>query len=162
MMRLTLTLVAHSNKAVAVGAVLFHVDHFVTRRIAKFTYGTQYRIIYQPFDPEHVKREWRSLLDAAGDKRTLTISKPCYHGFAIHLLLSILLNNLIALQGTRVLEDREIRQPLIYVTRGAPQRQVVSPVIKYTGTLRAPQWMDIEQGSVLSFQHLCEGHSRQE
>jgi hypothetical protein len=68
MMRLTLIPVTHSNKAVAVGAVLFHVDHFVTRRIAKFTYGTRSRIIYQPFDPEHVKREWRSLLDAAGDK----------------------------------------------------------------------------------------------
>jgi hypothetical protein len=93
---------------------------------------------------------------------SLNISKPCYHGFAIHPLLSVLLNNLIALQGTRVLEDREIRRPLIYVTGGAPQRQVVSSVIKYTGTLSIPQWMDIEQGSVLGFQHLCEGHSRQE
>jgi hypothetical protein len=68
-MWLILTLVTGSNKAVAVGAVSFHVDHFVTGRIAKFTYGTSGGILYQPFNPEHVKREKKAYLNAAGDKR---------------------------------------------------------------------------------------------
>lgn len=69
MMWPALTPATHSNKAVAVGAVSFYVDHFVTGRISKFTYGIPYGIVYQPSDPEHVKRERKSYLDAAGDKR---------------------------------------------------------------------------------------------
>jgi hypothetical protein len=69
MTRLSLTSVTGSNKAVAVGAVSFHVDHFVTGRIAKFTYGAPSSILYQAFNPEHVRREQKSYLDAAGDKR---------------------------------------------------------------------------------------------
>ena len=61
--------VTSSNKAVAVGAVSFHVDHFVTGRIAKFTYGTSSRTLYRPSNPEHVKREKKAYMDAAGDKR---------------------------------------------------------------------------------------------
>ena len=63
-----LTPVTHSNKAVAVGAVSFYVDHFVTGRISKFTYGTHHSILYQPSDPEHVRREHKSFFDPAGDK----------------------------------------------------------------------------------------------
>jgi hypothetical protein len=65
--------------------------------------------------------------------------------------------NLIALQGERVLEDREVRQPFVYVTEGAPQRQAVQSVIKYTGTLSIPEWMDIEQGSVFDFSSFARG-----
>ena len=64
-----LTLVMHSNKAVAVGAVSSYVDHFVTGRIAKFTYGAPSSARYRRFDPEHVKREHKSYLDPAGDKQ---------------------------------------------------------------------------------------------
>ena len=38
----TLTLVMHRNKAVAACMVLYCVEHFATRRISKFTYGTPY------------------------------------------------------------------------------------------------------------------------
>ena len=63
-----LTLVPCSDKAVAVGAVSFYVDYFVTGRIAKFTYGVSCNALYRPFDPEHVKREDKSWLDAVGQK----------------------------------------------------------------------------------------------
>ena len=65
----TLTFFTHRNKAVAVGAVSYYVDHFVTGRISKFTYGTPWEVVYQPLDPEHVKREHKSYVDPLGDKR---------------------------------------------------------------------------------------------
>ena len=65
----TLILFTHSNKAVAVGAVSFYVDHFVTGRIAKFTFGVPSHVRYRPFDPEHVRREHKLSLDPTGDKR---------------------------------------------------------------------------------------------
>jgi hypothetical protein len=69
MVWLTLTPVTDRNKAVAVGAVSFHVNHFVTGRIAKFTYGAHSHVAYQSFNPEHVNREWKSYIDLAGNKR---------------------------------------------------------------------------------------------
>jgi hypothetical protein len=64
----TLTPATHSNKAVAVGAVSYYLDHFVTGRISKFTYGAACCITYQPSNPEHVRRGHKSYLDAAGEK----------------------------------------------------------------------------------------------
>jgi len=58
----------HSDKAVAVGAISFYVDHFVTGRISIFTYGIPCAVVYEPFDPEHVKREHKSYIDIEGDK----------------------------------------------------------------------------------------------
>ena len=69
MVWLTLTPVTDRNKAVAVGAVSFHVNHFVTGRIAKFTYGVPSHVAYQSFNPEHVNRERKSFLDCAESKR---------------------------------------------------------------------------------------------
>lgn len=57
-----------SNKAVAVGAISFYLDHSVTGRIAKFTIGLPYNVYYRSEDPEHVKREHKTYLDAAGVK----------------------------------------------------------------------------------------------
>lgn len=66
--RSTLTLVPHSDKAVAVGAILFYVGHFGTGRISKFTYGVLYDVTYQPHNPEHVKRKHVSYLGPSGDR----------------------------------------------------------------------------------------------
>jgi hypothetical protein len=63
-----LTLVTRSNKEVAVRAVSFYVDRFVTGRISKFAYGTPSSALYKPSNPEHVKRKHKSYLDPEGDK----------------------------------------------------------------------------------------------
>ena len=65
----TLTPVAHSNKAVAVGAVSFYVDRFVTGRISKFTYGVACNVAYRFFYLEHIRREYKSFLNSAGYRR---------------------------------------------------------------------------------------------
>ena len=92
-----------------------------------------------------------------GRNVSLTTSKACCCGFVIHCHLLILYGNFITLQGTKVLADREVRFLLCYITEGAPQRQALSSVFKYTGTHGAPQWMDTERGSVFSFNDFVRG-----
>jgi hypothetical protein len=56
-----------SNKAVADGAVSFYIDHLVSSRVARATFGVE---IYTPFnsnDPEHQARRHTRFIDAAGD-----------------------------------------------------------------------------------------------
>ena len=59
----------HRNKAVAIGAISYYVDHFVTGRISKFTYGVPCSILYNASNPEHAKRSHKTYTDAMGDKR---------------------------------------------------------------------------------------------
>ena len=56
----------------------------------------------------------------------------------------------IVLQGTKVLEDQEIRHSFGLISEDSSQH--TSPgITKYTGTLVAPKWEDIEEGTVFSF-----------
>lgn len=49
-------MITFSNKAVADGAVSFLIDHLVSSRVARFTYGTECNALYNEHDPEHVAR----------------------------------------------------------------------------------------------------------
>jgi len=55
----------------------------------------------------------------------------------------------VALQGTKVLEDREIRFVRTKVTEGAPPQYALPDIVKYTGTSTAPEWLNAEPGRVL-------------
>ena len=55
------------------------------------------------------------------------------------------------MQGTKVLEDREIRHSFRWVTEDGPAQHVLPRIVKYTGILTAPEWQDVEQGKALSF-----------
>ena len=59
----------HRNKAVAIGAVSYYVDHFVKGRISKFAYGVSDFVNYNSSDPEHVRRKHKSYVNAMGEKR---------------------------------------------------------------------------------------------
>ncbi|KIM36856.1 hypothetical protein M413DRAFT_31259 [Hebeloma cylindrosporum] len=59
----------HVNKAVADGAVSFHIDHYVTARVSKFAYGTEVNIHYDSNDPSHISRRSKKFVDIAGDER---------------------------------------------------------------------------------------------
>ncbi len=48
---------SRSNKAVAEGAVSFHLDHNVTARVMRMTYGVICNIDYVESNPEHVARK---------------------------------------------------------------------------------------------------------
>jgi len=61
--------------------------------------------------------------------------------------------NFIALQGTKVLEDREVRLAHCTVTgKDAPPKHPFSAITKYTGALAAPEWKDVEPDK---FETLC-------
>ena len=45
------------NKAVADGAISYHIDHLVSSRVAKLTYGTDCSVPYNPSDGEHRARQ---------------------------------------------------------------------------------------------------------
>lgn len=55
-----------SNKAVAEGGVSFYLEHFVSARIIKVTYGTVINTSYDPSDPEHVARNWKKIVRPSG------------------------------------------------------------------------------------------------
>ena len=65
----------------------------------------------------------------------------------------------VALQGTKVLEDREIRLARSVVTEGSPPTHSYAEITKYTGDLAAPEWKDIEPGRVLFPLVSCEKRS---
>ena len=66
-MRFCGTYTASSNKAVADGAVSFYLDHIVSVRMARFTYGTEIITPYLPSDPEHIQRAHTKFTDMSGE-----------------------------------------------------------------------------------------------
>ena len=89
---------------------------------------------------------------------SIVVSKTCYRGFVIYPLLLILLDDLVVLQGTKVLEDKEVRFSLSYTTEDTPQQHASPSVLKYTGTSSSPEWTDdVDQGSVFSFNNIVKG-----
>ena len=55
------------------------------------------------------------------------------------------------MQGTKVLEDREIRSDFGITSKDTPSQRAFSSITKYTGALAAPKWTDVEPGRVFSF-----------
>ncbi|SRR6266576_86911 len=45
------------NKAVAEGAIIFKVDHAVSSRVARYTYGIEVGVEFDPIHPDHLARE---------------------------------------------------------------------------------------------------------
>ncbi|KIP01143.1 hypothetical protein PHLGIDRAFT_17412 [Phlebiopsis gigantea 11061_1 CR5-6] len=46
----------HAQKAVAIGAVSHYIEHYVSARVARFTFGTETIVPFDPSDPEHRSR----------------------------------------------------------------------------------------------------------
>ena len=117
-------------------------------------------MVYRPFDQEHVQREHRSYIDIEGDK--------CLPGAFSTMLSKVwnqlvpipftLLTDIMAIQGDKVLESREIRSGIRVVREGAPARDALVSVTMYDGDRREPRWMDIERGATVDSvaQFLCQ------
>jgi hypothetical protein len=54
-------------------------------------------------------------------------------------------------QGTKVLENREIRTTINVIREGAPATDIYAGIVKYDGKIKAPEWMDVERGRTLNF-----------
>jgi hypothetical protein len=57
----------YRSKAVANGAISYYIDHFVSTRVAKFTYGTDTSELFRPNREEHKKRIERKFLSEDGN-----------------------------------------------------------------------------------------------
>ncbi|KAI0318147.1 hypothetical protein OF83DRAFT_1171359 [Amylostereum chailletii] len=58
----------HTGKAVAEGAVSFYLDHYVSTRVAKLTYGTEGAIAYDPTKLSHLLRTDDAYTDLDGER----------------------------------------------------------------------------------------------
>ncbi|KAF8624902.1 hypothetical protein AX14_011703 [Amanita brunnescens Koide BX004] len=130
---------AYLNKSVAEGAVIFRLDHSVSSRVARYTYGVE---CYAPFDPslaDHLAREDKSHVDSSGE-----IKVPNY-------FLSILQKD------DEVSEETEFRASFHRVLSKPEFRalKTLSEGIKCYRNRRksAPAWIDADPSH---FADLCE------
>jgi len=93
----------------------------------------------------------RHMLTLWGINVFLTTLRPCCREFVMCNLYFAFELNPVGLQGTKVLEDREIRFRLCWMSEDVPPRHISQRIVKYTGTSTSPEWEDAEPGRVFSF-----------
>lgn len=57
--------------------------------------------------------------------------------------------DVMAIQGTKVMENREIRTRIHVVREGAPAGDVLAQIVRYDGKKSEPRWMDIERSETV-------------
>ncbi|KIJ66155.1 hypothetical protein HYDPIDRAFT_152023 [Hydnomerulius pinastri MD-312] len=126
---------SHVNKAVADGAVSYHIDHLVSSRVAKFTYGTECSVPFNPYDPEHRTRQ-----------------KAVYRGPSGQLALPNAFGSILT-RGTRVSEEQTFDESFAIRRTTQPAcNSVEVDITSYRGSLARPDWMDTERDM---FSTLC-------
>ncbi|KAF8441288.1 hypothetical protein L210DRAFT_3611856 [Boletus edulis BED1] len=126
---------SHVNKAVADGAVSYRIDHLVSSRVAKLTYGTECSLPYNPSDIEHRARQ-----------------KSIYRGPSAQLALPNAFASIVT-RGTRVAEKQEFQES--FAVRRSSQvgcNSLDIAITSYRGPLEQPTWMDNERDQ---FSTLC-------
>lgn len=131
------------------GAVSFFIDHLVSCRTARFTYGTECNAIYNEHDPEHVGRR-----DNAFEGVTGYLEVP--HAFeSILMKVSHLTSLREALadrsdshtKGTEVSEEQEFKKPFIIEEFDLSHcGSIPVDIVAYRGRLLNPSWVDTERG----------------
>jgi hypothetical protein len=126
---------AHVNKAVADGAVSFYIDHLVSSRVARATYGVECFTPYYSEDFEHQIRQHKSFIDATGE-----LCIPDHF-------------ESILLKETKVSEMREFRKSFQKIRKtlaGCKTHNL--ELLRYKGALQEPKWLDNDRSS---FTTLC-------
>ena len=79
------------------------------------------------------------------------VLERCYCGCVNHIIDLACRTGFHRLQGTKVLEDREIRHRFCTVSEDAPPQRISHMISKYTGkALVSPEWRDVEEGAVFT------------
>ncbi|KAJ7841612.1 hypothetical protein B0H14DRAFT_1043954 [Mycena olivaceomarginata] len=130
---------SHVNKAVADGAVSFYLDHFVSVRVSKHTYGLECVTAYVSDDAEHRARLKSAVKDAAGDLMIPKMFSP------------------ILLKNIPISETREYRESYWKLKNNPSELQMVKvPILSYRGQNPAPRWTDVEPEQ---YKVLCTVHA---
>ncbi|KAJ7578245.1 hypothetical protein C8J56DRAFT_969491 [Mycena floridula] len=119
---------SHVNKAVADGAVSFYLDHFVTDRMSKFTYGVRCSTQFDPSNIEHSSRDSDMYTDVDG-------TQMLPNKFDI-----------ILPKDTLVSETKEFRRPYVQSFRTPlPEKKSCQVfILCYSGRDPKPRWTDID------------------
>ncbi|KAJ7059899.1 hypothetical protein C8F01DRAFT_206812 [Mycena amicta] len=118
---------SHFNKAVSDGAVSFYLDHFVSARISKDTYGIDIYTAYNSANTEHLRRASSTFVDASGQ---LSIAGQ---------FRSILP------RGISVSETTEFRKSFRWLQSSISQLSSNSvEVLRYQGKNQDPCWLDVD------------------
>ncbi|KAG7091390.1 hypothetical protein E1B28_010428 [Marasmius oreades] len=114
------------NKAVADGAVSFFLDHMVSARVSRFTYGIECNVPYQPSKADHKKRSHTIFVKPSG--------KTALPGHFSTILP----------KGSRVQEETEFRRPYYQESAYSMSLMNISAeILCYKGHDDAPEWLDI-------------------
>ncbi|KAG1846570.1 hypothetical protein DFJ58DRAFT_705635 [Suillus subalutaceus] len=130
---------SHTAKAVADGAVAFFLDHRVSARVAKFTYGTRCATQFDRNDPQHKLRA------------SMAVPRPSGRTVLPNAFSAILT------KGTAVSETKEFSKNFIteVVDRSACD-MITTEIVCYRGDSPNPRWTDSEPGM---FSTLCNVHA---
>jgi len=143
------------NKAVADGAVSYYIDHFVTNRVAKYSYGTDADLPYDPSDTEHTSRPRSIYTDLTGRKKirgSFDVVLPKVE--AVNLLLLELLLMLRHVKNTRVSETEEFRRTYhIKSLRPSNLNTISQGIMCFKGCREDPRWLDEEKRLFLPSLH---------
>jgi len=127
------------NKAVADGALAFYLDHRVSARVSKFTYGTRCAIEFKKNDEQHKIRAASAVPRPSG-----RMVLPNAFSAILH-------------KGTVVSEAKEFRKD--FVTECAERTScdtIATEIVCYRGNASNPRWTDSEPGM---FSNLCTVHA---
>ncbi|RDX46327.1 hypothetical protein OH76DRAFT_1485574 [Lentinus brumalis] len=116
----------HTNKAVANGAVYFFLEHYVSARVMKMTYGTDINVTYEADNPEHKARSHLKIVRPSG-----------------RVALNDAFSTIIQ-KGTLVHENQEVSEEYFIETRDpGTLNSITADVMVYKGTTTiAPRWID--------------------
>ncbi|KAJ3806836.1 hypothetical protein F5876DRAFT_68612 [Lentinula aff. lateritia] len=118
---------AFLNKAVADGALSYYLDHFVSVRVARFTYGTDCVRAYDPYDLEHMRRRATMITAPSGRKVIPNVFSA------------------IVIKGAQVHEETEFKEKFFLESSiRAAYREISADIIVYRGKSSSPQWTDLE------------------
>ncbi|KAH9940126.1 uncharacterized protein BXZ73DRAFT_99124 [Epithele typhae] len=130
---------SHTDKAVANGAVCYFLEHVVSARVMKMTFGTGYAPAYSPQNPEHLARRAKTFTDIAGCLRIPG-------GFSS-----------ILTQGTRVHETKEFSKSYSLIKRDTRNLDAISEQLScYRGPISDVRWEDVDREL---FTPLCTIHA---
>ncbi|KAG6334776.1 hypothetical protein ID866_4309 [Astraeus odoratus] len=113
---------SHVNKAVADGAVSYHIDNLVSSRVAKLTYGTECSVPYDSSNPDHRARQ-----------------RKVYRGPSGMLAVPKAFGSILA---------RKVFEEGFVIRRSSLEAcdAVNIDITAYRGALAKPDWMDAEPG----------------
>ncbi|KAK0448953.1 uncharacterized protein EV420DRAFT_1566351 [Desarmillaria tabescens] len=118
---------SHVNKAVADGALSFHLDRAVLERLSKYNYGIRTSIAYDASIPGHVDRKNKTFMSEAG---VLSLGNQY---------------NIILPKGESIAETKEFRRPYVRNQHKLSDFASISQdILCYSGTRENPLWMDAE------------------